>query len=64
MEPATMTTKTASAYLGISLRTLTRLIQRGELPIVRLGGRVLLRREALETFLREHETLIERDHDA
>ena len=64
MESATMDTKTAARYIGIGLRTLCRMIQRGEVPIVRIGRRVLLRKEALDNFLRAHETPTERESDA
>jgi excisionase family DNA binding protein len=56
MEPGAMDKKAAAAYLGIGVRTLERLIERGEIPIVKLERRVILRKEALDEFLkvREH----------
>ncbi len=39
-------------YLGIGTSTLRRWIMRGEIPIVRLGRRVLLRQESLERFVK------------
>ena len=50
MEPAGFSKKAAAAYLGVGLRTLDRLIQRGELPVVRLGRRVIVRRRPLTPF--------------
>ena len=39
-------------YLGIGTSTLRRWIMKGEIPIVRLGRRVLLRQESLERFVK------------
>lgn len=58
---ATMNTKGAATYLGISLRMLGRLMQRGEIPIVRLGRRVVLRKASLDEFLRTQEQRRGRD---
>ena len=62
MDPAGLNKKAAAAYLGVGLRTIDRLIQHGDIPVVRLGRRVIVRRETLDTFLRfreqiEHEQL-------
>jgi excisionase family DNA binding protein len=51
----TLDTRAAAQYLGISLRTVHRLIQRGDLPIVHIGRRTIVRKEALDEFLRAHE---------
>lgn len=40
----------AARLLGISLRTLDHLIQRGEITTRRIGKRVLIARSALESF--------------
>jgi excisionase family DNA binding protein len=42
---------------GIGISTLRRMIARGDLPIVRLGRRVLIRREALEELIAEQAKL-------
>jgi excisionase family DNA binding protein len=55
MEPAALDKKAAAAFLGIGLRTLERLIGRGEIPVVKLGRRVVIRVEALNVFLRARE---------
>jgi excisionase family DNA binding protein len=56
MEQGALGKKAAAAYLGIGVRTLERLIDRGEIPIVQVGRRVVIRKEALDAFLlaREH----------
>jgi excisionase family DNA binding protein len=47
----------AAEMLSIGLRTLDRLIAEKQLPIRRIGRRVLLTRDALEKFIkRDHET--------
>lgn len=40
-----------AAMLGVSRRHLVRIIQRGELRVVRLGKRVLIPKDALDAFL-------------
>ncbi|MDB5433529.1 MAG: Transcriptional regulator [Caulobacter sp.] len=40
---------------GLSERTLYRLNKAGDLPFVKLAGRTLIRREALEAMLARHE---------
>ena len=49
-EPAHLTTKAAAAWLGISPTAVRRYEAAGELAAVRLGRRVLYRRETLERF--------------
>jgi excisionase family DNA binding protein len=44
--------KSAAALLSISVRTLEHLISAGELPVKRIGSRVVLSRHALENFAR------------
>jgi excisionase family DNA binding protein len=49
----------AARALGISLRTIDRLIALKELPVRRLGRRVLISRASLESFFRnDHPTQI------
>jgi excisionase family DNA binding protein len=55
MKPDTYTRQQVCERLQISLPTLERLIRRGELPIVKIGRRVLIRRRTLEAFLRQRE---------
>ena len=57
--PAEMFTKEeVQEYLRISRGTLDRIIERGELPIVKIvagrRGRVLIRRRDLEKFIEDH----------
>lgn len=52
----TLTMPEVAAALGISKRFAYELAQRGELPCVRLGHRVLVRKDALEEWLRAKES--------
>jgi excisionase family DNA binding protein len=48
----------ASFALSISLRSLSYLIERGELPIRKIGGRVLIEKRELDKFSRrDHYTI-------
>ena len=55
MKPDVYTREQVRQRLQISLATLERLIRRGELPVVKVGRRVLIRRRTLEAFLRQRE---------
>lgn len=56
-EPVVLNKKEAAQVLGVSLRTIDRLIALKELPVRRLGRRVLIPRIALDNFLRrDHPT--------
>ncbi len=58
-EPIAVTKRDAAQMLGVSLRTIDRLIALKELPVRRLGRRVLIARTSLENFLRrDHPTQI------
>jgi excisionase family DNA binding protein len=50
-----MSIRDAARQMGISERTLFSLTKSGEVPHLRIGKRVLYRREALEAWLRERE---------
>lgn len=52
IEPLTVDTKTAAAMLNVCERTIRTLTKRGELPVIRIMGRVLYSREDLEDFVR------------
>lgn len=54
-ERLTYTMPEAASALGISERYLWKLAQQGILPLVRLGGRTLVRKAALERALLERE---------
>lgn len=45
----------AAKYLGICLRSLDQLIHDQQLPIIRIGRRVMFRREALHQWLQARE---------
>jgi len=52
-----VTKREAAQLLGVSLRTIDRLISLKELPVRRLGRRVLVPRTSLQTLLRtDHPT--------
>lgn len=51
----TLNTRAAAGLLGISPTGLRRLVAAGEVPVVRLGRRVLYRRETLERLRAERE---------
>jgi excisionase family DNA binding protein len=53
--PEHLSTKAAAAALGISPTAVRRLEAAGELPAVRIGRRVLFRRDTLERFATERE---------
>jgi excisionase family DNA binding protein len=57
MKPDAYTRQQVCERLQISLATLERLIRRGELPVVKVGRRVLIRRRTLEAFLRQREAV-------
>ena len=47
--------KQACERLNCSLSTLERLIKFGEIPIVRMGRKILIRESALERWIEAHE---------
>jgi excisionase family DNA binding protein len=47
-----LTVPEAAAELRISKRTVERLTARGDLEVVRIGGRVLIRPEAIEAYVK------------
>jgi excisionase family DNA binding protein len=54
--PKLLTTKEICGLLRCSLPTVKRLLKRGELPVVRVGRRVLVREEAVDAWILAHET--------
>jgi excisionase family DNA binding protein len=58
-EALTMSKLEAARMLGVSLRTVDRLIALKHLPVRRLGRRVLIPRSGLQSFLRsDHPTKV------
>ncbi|HLH24961.1 MAG TPA: helix-turn-helix domain-containing protein [Chloroflexota bacterium] len=53
MERQTVTVEEAAQYLGISRSTAYDAVKRGELPVVRIGRRYVVPRQALERMLSE-----------
>jgi hypothetical protein len=54
MVPLTMDSKAAAALLGISIRALWHLKQRGLIPFIRVNRRVMYERLELETWIKRH----------
>ena len=53
--PLALTVPQAARACGVGERLLWRFIANHEIPVVRLGRRVVVRREALDQFLRDRE---------
>jgi len=53
IEPLTVDVKMAAKMLSICERTLRSITKRGELPVIRIGNRVLYSREDLIKFVRQ-----------
>jgi excisionase family DNA binding protein len=51
-----LTRQDLCGLLRCRLPTAKRLLERGELPVIRVGKRVLVRKEAVEVWLQAHET--------
>jgi excisionase family DNA binding protein len=49
--------KEAIQRLNCSLSTLERLIRQGEIPVVRMGRKILIRESALQRWIEAHEYL-------
>ena len=50
-----MNTEETANYLKISMATLYKMIQRNEIPYVRLGSRILFRKNTIDAFLKSKE---------
>ncbi|GED55139.1 DNA-binding protein [Brevibacillus borstelensis] len=57
MDQITMTAKDTAAYLGISYWKLTMMCKAGEIPHLRAGNRILFRKETLDRWMANQETL-------
>lgn len=65
MNQITMTAKDTAAYLGISYWKLTMMCKAGEVPHLRAGNRILFRKETLDRWMANQETLsIQSKHDS
>lgn len=49
--PMGLTSENASAYSGIGINLLRRLVQAGKLPALRVGKRLIFKRDVLDRFL-------------
>jgi excisionase family DNA binding protein len=55
MADEVMSMPEAAAYLKIHLATLKRWIREGVIPVAKIGRRVLVRKQAVDEALRQHE---------
>jgi excisionase family DNA binding protein len=51
-----VTLKEAQEFLGVSRATFFKVLRSGDLPVVRIGGRTLVRPQALRSFVEARET--------
>ena len=51
----TLTMKETAEYLGVSYWLVTQLVKRKQIPCSRVGGKVLFRKEALDSYLKQKE---------
>lgn len=52
---STLDAKQAADYLGVSYWLILELVKRGEVPVVRLGSRLLFRMETLDKWMASKE---------
>ena len=57
MDQVTMTAKQTAQYLGISYWKLTMMCKAGEIPHLRAGNRILFRKETLDRWMANQETM-------
>lgn len=50
-QPVAFTRRQSAAYISVCDRTIDRLVSEGKLPIVKIGAKVLIRKEDLDAFL-------------
>jgi excisionase family DNA binding protein len=57
MEKATLEAKQAAQYLGCSYWTILEMAKKGQVPHIRVGKRVLFRKNVLDQWMEEQEKL-------
>lgn len=57
IERTTLTMEEVAEYLGISYWLVGQLVRKGELPHFRVGGRILFRKKAIDTYMEEQEKI-------
>jgi excisionase family DNA binding protein len=55
MERQTLSAKEAAKYIGISYWLILEIAKRKEIPCIRIGSRVLFRKDALDNWMAERE---------
>lgn len=55
IERQTMTVQETATYLGVSKDLIYSMVKTGELPAVKLGRRILFRKEVLERWMQSQE---------
>jgi len=53
MEDSLLSVKEIAKFLNVSIRTVQRMVKRGDLDAVRVGGQIRVHRSALDRLLRE-----------
>ena len=53
MEDSLLSVKEIAKFLNVSIRTVQRMVKRGDLNAVKVGGQIRVRRSALDELLRE-----------
>lgn len=56
IRPITMTAQQAAQFIGISYWQILELSKHGEIPHVKIGGRKLFRKEAIDRWITERES--------
>jgi excisionase family DNA binding protein len=54
--PLSVTARTASELIGVSLRTVWKLIREGKLDVARVGGRTLVKFRSLQSLVEAQDT--------
>jgi len=53
MDDPLLTIREIAKFLNVSIRTVQRMVKRGDLDAIRVGGQIRVRRSALDMLLRE-----------
>lgn len=59
IERQTMTVQETATYLGVSKDLIYNMVKTGELPAIKLGRRILFRKEVLERWMQSQEMNVE-----
>lgn len=59
MERATLNVRETAAYIGISKDLVYGLVRENKIPCVRVGKRILFRKESIDKWMEEQESMAE-----